>query len=132
MRILFSILFISLLMSKLVYGLFWQVKFQLFQKEIIAIECENKDRPEMNCNGKCYLAKQFKKIDDDLEKKKEEKNKTESNLKNLKNSEYQHQILDFQFNPFEIDLNVQKSSFHFEEHYNFCYFTSVFHPPSLI
>jgi uncharacterized protein YlzI (FlbEa/FlbD family) len=39
------------------------MNFYLNQKEIAAIECENKDRPEMNCNGKCYLAKQLEKAD---------------------------------------------------------------------
>lgn len=34
----------------------------LVEKERIAKElCENKDKPMLNCNGKCYLAKQLKK-----------------------------------------------------------------------
>ncbi len=31
--------------------------------EIIARECINRNKPEKQCNGKCYLAKQLKKID---------------------------------------------------------------------
>lgn len=88
MRILFSILFISLLMSKLVYGLFWQVKFQLFQKEIIAIECENKDRPEMNCNGKCYLAKQLQKAEDELNEKKSKQEQSKNTIKLMEGSAF--------------------------------------------
>lgn len=28
---------------------------------IVNVLCENKDRPQLNCDGKCYLAKQFAK-----------------------------------------------------------------------
>ncbi len=37
--------------------------FQINRKEITAKYCINKDKPRMHCNGKCYLAKQLKKID---------------------------------------------------------------------
>ncbi len=33
------------------------------KKEIIARECINRSRPRVRCNGKCYLAKQLKKVD---------------------------------------------------------------------
>lgn len=131
MKSLFSILFICLLLSKPFYGLFWHVKFQVYQKEIAIIECENKDRPEMHCNGKCYLAKQLKKIDDDLAKKKEEKNKTESNLKSVKNSEYQHQEIIFQLIVLSQNLRKEKNNFHFQDNYNYSFLKSYFHPPSI-
>ena len=43
----------------------------LISKDFIAAElCENKDVPEMECNGKCYLKKELKK---DEERKSDEK-----------------------------------------------------------
>ena len=60
MRILSSILLILVLLSKTAYGLFWQVNFRMNQREIARLECENKNRPEMHCNGQCYLAKKLK------------------------------------------------------------------------
>jgi hypothetical protein len=35
--------------------------FYLNQSEIIEEHCENKDQPEMQCNGKCHLSKELKK-----------------------------------------------------------------------
>ena len=33
---------------------------------IVNVLCENKDKPQLNCDGKCYLAKQLaKEIEDD-------------------------------------------------------------------
>lgn len=35
---------------------------------IVTVLCENKDRPELNCDGKCYLAKQFEKQQEESQK----------------------------------------------------------------
>jgi hypothetical protein len=39
---------------------FVTVNFLIYQDQIAKEKCENKDKPQMNCNGKCYLAKQLK------------------------------------------------------------------------
>ncbi|WP_316820906.1 hypothetical protein [Pedobacter gandavensis] len=44
--------------------------FELNQQYIAAVLCENKDKPEMHCNGKCYLMKKLKQAED-KEKKQE-------------------------------------------------------------
>jgi hypothetical protein len=68
----FFIGFLSLLVvAKMIYGFVWHMHFYANQKAIIAQECINKNRPKMNCNGTCYLAKQLKKAEIELEKKKE-------------------------------------------------------------
>lgn len=36
------------------------LQYALFQQQIEAYFCENKDLPELKCNGKCFLAKQIK------------------------------------------------------------------------
>jgi hypothetical protein len=36
-------------------------QFAINQEFIAAELCENKDEPELECNGKCYLAKELKK-----------------------------------------------------------------------
>lgn len=38
--------------------------YQIHKKEIARTRCENRDRPELQCNGKCYLAKQLKKAEE--------------------------------------------------------------------
>jgi hypothetical protein len=40
------------------------VNFSINRELIAATLCINKDRPELQCNGKCHLAKELKKTDD--------------------------------------------------------------------
>lgn len=37
--------------------------YLVHKKEITRTRCVNKDRPEMQCNGHCYLSKQLKKAE---------------------------------------------------------------------
>lgn len=50
-----SLLFLAFGKSLLV------LHYQLNKKTIAETRCENRDKPEMQCNGKCYLSKQLKK-----------------------------------------------------------------------
>ena len=72
LRSLFSLLLLALFISKLVYSLIWQVHYELNKADITARYCENKNRPELHCNGQCYLAKQLKKADAELQSKEQE------------------------------------------------------------
>lgn len=45
--------------------------FELNQKYISSTLCENRDKPELHCNGKCYLAKKLKQAEE-KEKKQEQ------------------------------------------------------------
>jgi hypothetical protein len=71
-RNVFSFFLLALFLSKLVYGLVWQIHYELNKADITARYCENKNRPELHCNGKCYLAKQLKKADSELQSKEQE------------------------------------------------------------
>jgi hypothetical protein len=83
MKYVYSIALVSILMSKTIYSVFWQVNFVVHQKEITELECINKDRPQMNCNGNCYLSKQLQKADLELDQKKEENSKRLSQIKSI-------------------------------------------------
>jgi len=50
---------------------FIYAEFELNQKFIAAKLCENRDKPEMHCNGKCYLMKKLKEAEE-KEKKQEQ------------------------------------------------------------
>ena len=39
--------------------------FNMNQETIVAAFCVNKDKPSMHCDGKCYLKKELKSIDDE-------------------------------------------------------------------
>nr|WP_068888459.1 hypothetical protein [Pedobacter panaciterrae] len=50
---------------------FIYAEFKVNQKYIAAALCENKDKPQLHCNGKCYLMKKLKEAQD-KEKKQEQ------------------------------------------------------------
>ncbi|HBW85367.1 MAG TPA: hypothetical protein DEF82_01050 [Crocinitomicaceae bacterium] len=129
MRILFSFLFISILLSKTAYSVFWQVKYYLNQKEITEKECENKKRPEMLCNGKCYLAKQLKKAEAELNSQKEKQERSISNLKVLEEGIFVPlSAIFFEVNPNKLELS--KSFFSYKNFYSYDVGSHYFHPPS--
>ena len=131
MRICFSILFISILLSKTAYSVFWQVNFYVNQKKIAAKECENKNRPEMHCNGKCYLAKQLKKAESELESQKDKQEGSFSNLKIIEGVLF----IPFTLDDFELKINHddnKDSYFIYENTYFFQVNSKCFHPPSSI
>ena len=83
MQRLVSIFMIFLLTGKLIFTTFWLVYFQLNQREIIRLACENKNRPTMKCNSKCYLAKQLKKAEFELEHKKDQQQQSAHLMKSM-------------------------------------------------
>jgi hypothetical protein len=40
------------------------IDFAIHQKEIAATLCENKDKPKLQCNGKCQMMKSLKKAEE--------------------------------------------------------------------
>jgi len=128
MRILASIVLVLVLLSKTMYGIFWQVNFYFNQQEITALECENKDRPEMNCNGQCYLAKQLKKADEELASKKEKQEHSLSQIKVIEGSLF----VPLETPKYELAtvlLLSSKSFYTYNQTYQFEQSADFFHPP---
>ena len=46
--------------------------FKINQDYIASVFCENKDKPEMHCNGRCVLAKKLKQAEQNEEKQRAE------------------------------------------------------------
>lgn len=68
MRIFHSItavLLLSILLAGTGMRTFITIRFYLEQDQIAKEKCENKDKPTLKCNGKCYLAKQLKKTEEE-------------------------------------------------------------------
>ncbi|MCL6260238.1 hypothetical protein M3O96_14145 [Aquiflexum sp. TKW24L] len=59
-HIVFSLIF---LLNGMVYSVI-QVDFHMNREEISALFCINQDRPELECNGKCELAKRLDQAQD--------------------------------------------------------------------
>jgi hypothetical protein len=129
MRLLASISLVLVLLSKTLYSIFWQVNFYMNQKEIAAIECVNKSRPELQCNGKCYLAKQLQKAEDNLNAKKEKNNQSLSHLKVIEGSLFiPNEIVSFQLN--SSFILKAKSIYNYIKLYDLLSCEAIFHPPT--
>ncbi len=129
MRILVTIFLSSLILSKIIYGVFWQITYQSNLQEIIAKECENRNRPEMKCNGKCYLSKQLKKIELEIDQKKEKNNRSLKVVKSIEGSVY----LFSNFSKFFILNNDDKKETvqisDYQLSFSSGHLSQVFHPP---
>lgn len=64
--ILYLLLMATLLPTVSSWGIIAQ--YQLDKDYIARILCENRDRPELHCDGKCYLAKRLKAQQDKQDK----------------------------------------------------------------
>ena len=58
----FGIFFYLLYLLAMVRPLIPIIEYHVNYDYIVNILCENKDRPYLECNGKCYLKKQLRKI----------------------------------------------------------------------
>ena len=92
---------------------------------IATVLCENKDKPYLECNGKCYLEKQLKEVNHDNHEHK-------STVPQINFDDYPVSPLDqlsYQLKDFK-ELNSEKSYF-----VNFTsqdFFKSVFKPPQVV
>lgn len=77
--IAFTLLFVMI--SSSLSSLFVYAEFKVNQKYIAAVLCENKDKPQLNCQGKCYLMKKLKEAED--KEKKQENNAQKKGTYNL-------------------------------------------------
>lgn len=120
--------FVLLFMSKLLYACIWQIHFYSNQQEIATMECENKNRPEMHCNGKCYLAKKLRLADEQLQAKKDQQSHSLNKIKSLEDTDLSFSIIQH----FELTSVVAEpkspvtnliDTYQFETH------SSIFHPP---
>ena len=97
--------------------------FELNHEYISSRLCENRDKPWLHCNGKCYLIKKLREAEEN------ENNKTaKSNLSRLEVSFFQR-LFTLQFQPQAI-LTDQNASFaNYTFLYSSQYINSIFRPP---
>lgn len=100
--------------------------FQLRQDYIAKYVCENRNRPELHCDGKCYLAKKLKAARDS-----EEKEASQQLLSQLLEMPAQLMPTLIHFQPVHFSLKQVKACFAYT-----CFFPSslpkgIFRPPQL-
>ncbi len=96
--------------------------YALFTDDFIDRYCVNKERPELHCDGKCYLAKMLLQESND--------DNPPINIELLKNET----ILFLEKSPaFEIigDQGFAIANYRYNDRYEYCYLKEVTHPPRL-
>lgn len=66
-----SLLLVSILSFQSLYQLGFITYFKANQEKITALFCINKDKPELKCDGKCYLMQELAENDNQSESNKE-------------------------------------------------------------
>tara|TARA_R110000868_G_scaffold60556_5_gene184822 strand:- start:55 stop:396 length:342 start_codon:yes stop_codon:yes gene_type:complete len=63
---------------------FWPVvEYVVNYDYIVNVLCENKDKPQLNCDGKCYLAKQLAKESEQNNQNPFEKKQSKTEVQNI-------------------------------------------------
>jgi hypothetical protein len=102
--------------------------FELNKEYIIQNLCENRFKPELNCNGQCYLAKQLHRVAEDKATKEAERQ--EQGFKKLLEESFNHENFVFSQTFESVILTVQNNFSYKTSHYS-TLTASLFHPPCL-
>ena len=120
MRKLYAISFVFLYLLAMLRPLEPFVEYYLNQDYIANFLCVNRNKPEMKCHGKCYLAKQ-------LEKQK--KSGPESSLNIFRERYPIGFVTILKINPILKFIQLKKHNFHYIKLYAYTYSPTIFHPP---
>lgn len=100
--------------------------FELNHNLITSTLCENRDKPWLHCDGKCYLAKKVKEAE-----KNENNNTAKNNLRQLQVSFFQQQFSTL-FHPNAISIEQQSIFTGYTFRYTSHYINAIFRPPKFI
>lgn len=125
-KIIGAMLFVSMAFKILMAPIFF-VNYELRKDYIIKNYCVNKNRPEMHCDGKCYLAKQIQKAEQE-----DEKQATNSFISKLLSLEVvQKNPLFSNYFPAKSFREKSIQNFHYKNSISHLHAFSYFHPPQV-
>ncbi len=98
--------------------------YEINKQYVATVLCENKAKPQMKCNGKCYLKKQLAKAEE----------KSDSKSKNRQHSETRAEAVDFiitekVFLSFFTTTAAAIENDYYADTKGIDYSPSIFHPP---
>lgn len=131
MHKLASIFFIIALLAQFVVKLGVEVHFVLNQEEIIEAFCVNKDAPEMQCNGKCYLKKQLEKVEQTSNGEQDDQSDNKRSTKRNQSPEFSEEGERINITYFPLEERKQKIA-HKERKYFYLSTSDLFHPPQCL
>ena len=112
------VLLFSLLLANC-SSVFVYVGFEVNKQFIVAELCVNKDKPEMHCNGKCYLMKKLKQAQD-----KEQKQERQAQKPQVQDALIETPMVFRRYAFSELELHIPVSTGMPKSIRN-----SIFHPP---
>ena len=129
MRYITSILLLGLILIQIGFRPVVVLNWKLNQDFITEKYCENKNRPVMHCDGKCYLAKQFRKLDFEEQKERSQNQLPEQRMKQLE-IPFIHPAIDLAWKfEFQTSSDQEEKYLSQEIFYSFNYLENCFHPP---
>jgi hypothetical protein len=99
--------------------------YQVNKTYVATVLCENKDKPQMNCCGKCYVRKQLNKADDNAGG---EKQMPAKNVK-AENIDYIMPVVAVHSNNTNNTAAIKVFNGHYTAGKSYQVISSVFHPP---
>ena len=121
MKNILFILVIALFLKPILPVVDYVINYEYISKVL----CENKDKPKLNCNGKCHLAKQFAKQD------KQEKSTSETQKFKVETLEITAQIPTTIAFIYPIKSVESANYYAFSEARSDAHLMEIFHPPTV-
>lgn len=91
-------------------------------QDFYASICENKDKPELECNGCCHLKKQLKQSEEEKSSKEKQVNKKEQQL----------YIQDIELNIPNVSLHIKNKAYSsLRVFFTSLHYYNIFHPPRI-
>ncbi len=125
MRKAIAILLLFSVMVRPFTQAYYLIDYQLRKDFIAKALCVNKQKPQLNCNGKCYLAKRLKTAE-------EQESKAQHNIFNK--YEAPTMICEEVSNPHFQSFSAANTSAtdSYSNHYSGLFAVHIFHPPCLV
>ena len=101
------------------------IEYKINKERIAKVLCINKDKTEMQCNGKCYLKKQLRKANNEPSEQ-PLPTPTYSKAEDLTTLLFERKLRCL--NP----IIINKSEVHYIENYQFIFNRRIFHPPKFL
>ncbi|MEZ4853117.1 hypothetical protein [Flavobacterium sp.] len=121
-KYIFIIIGILFLLKPVIPFLEYMVNYEYIANEL----CENKDKPELKCNGKCHLKKELAKVSEEEKPQSQDKKNQTSEIEVL----YFSKVADYTFSP-TFGFSQKSINSHYLNLYKGVCTNSTFHPPTL-
>ena len=125
---LIALFLLTLISFKILVVPFVYLDFELRKEYIIKNLCENRFKPQLHCDGKCYLAKSLTKIAE--EKAQNAAEKQGQNIKKVLEESFDEQLL---ISPtLFTQISKVTSSFTYQFNLTADFVSSLLHPPAFV